>query len=117
MSRTNAAGARRMTVPPRTHPETPPMPLTSSHCRAFGYDADASWAKLPPGIRWPEVAGVASDSRDNVFVFNRGPHPVLVFAPDGAFLRSWGEGGFVRPHGITIGPDDSVYCCDDSGHT
>ena len=24
---------------------------------------------------------------------------------------------FTRPHGITIGPDDSVYCTDDCGHT
>jgi hypothetical protein len=28
----------------------------------------------------------------------------------------WG-GLFTRPHGITIGPDDSVYCVDDLDHT
>src|SRR5437667_128560 len=37
---------------------------------------------------------------------------------DGGFLRSWGEGLFsLRTHGITIGPDDSVYCVDDGGHS
>src|SRR5262249_52037072 len=36
---------------------------------------------------------------------------------DGAFLSSWGEGQFIRPHGITIGPDDSVWCTDDMDHT
>src|SRR5262249_266542 len=61
-------------------------------CRDFGYVADDHWAKLPPGYSWPEVAGVATDSRDNVFVFNRGEHPVVVFDRAGNFLRSWGEG-------------------------
>ena len=43
------------------------------------------------------------------YVFNRGEHPLIVFDRDGRFLRSWGEGLFVRPHGIIIGPDDTVY--------
>ncbi len=32
-------------------------------------------------------------------------------------MKSWGEGIFARPHGITIGPDDAVYCTDDLDHT
>jgi DNA-binding beta-propeller fold protein YncE len=31
-------------------------------------------------------------------------------------LQAWGEGQFVRPHGIWIGPDDMVYLTDDNGH-
>jgi DNA-binding beta-propeller fold protein YncE len=85
-------------------------------CREFGYAADDCWAKLPPGVTWLEVAAVATDSRDRVFVFNRGDHPLLVFDPDGNLLASWGEGLFVRPHGLTIRPDNSVYCTDDLGH-
>jgi DNA-binding beta-propeller fold protein YncE len=84
--------------------------------REFGFAADDRWAKLPPGITWSEVAAVATDSRDRVFVFNRGDHPVLVFEPDGTLVASWGEGLFVRPHGLTIGSDDAVYCTDDLGH-
>jgi DNA-binding beta-propeller fold protein YncE len=72
---------------------------------------------LPDGWRFVEVAGVAVDSRDRVFVFNRGEHPLLVFDRDGRFLSSWGEGLFARAHGLTIGPDDSVYCTDDLDHT
>jgi DNA-binding beta-propeller fold protein YncE len=91
------------------------IPPTTT-CRDFGYVVDDHWAKLPPRIRWTEVAGVAVDARDRVFVFNRGDHPVIVFDRDGNALNMWGEGHFKRPHGITIGPDDSVYCTDDQAH-
>ncbi len=40
-----------------------------------------------------------------------------VFDRDGSPLGSWGEGLFARPHGIFIGPDDTVYCTDDFDHT
>jgi DNA-binding beta-propeller fold protein YncE len=86
-------------------------------CRQFGYEADDHWAKLPPGLRWTEVAAVTTDSQDRVFAFARGEHRVVVFDRDGSFLTSWGEGQFGRPHGITIGPDDAVYCSDDLDHT
>src|SRR5262245_9029780 len=83
----------------------------------FRFEADADWPRRPEGFSWLEVAAVACDSRDRVYLFNRGEHPVMVFDHDGTFLYTWGEGMFVRPHGLTIGPDDSVYCTDDSDHT
>ena len=83
----------------------------------FRYSANDQWAQIPSGWDWNEVTAVAVDSRDRVLVFNRGEHPVLVFERDGKFVTSWGEGLFARPHGITIGPDDSVYCTDDLDHT
>src|SRR5262245_58225514 len=86
-------------------------------CRDFGYTADDHWAKLPHDWSWTEVADVATDSRDRVFVFSRGEHPLMVFDRDGRFLTSWGEGLFARPHGIFVGPDDAVYCTDDRDHT
>jgi DNA-binding beta-propeller fold protein YncE len=86
-------------------------------CREFGYEADDHWAKLPAGWSWMEVAGVATDTQDRVYVFSRGEHPVTIFNRDGSFVASWGEGLFTRPHGITIGPDDAVWCADDRDHT
>ena len=83
----------------------------------MGYAVVAGWGELPAGWDFVEVAGVAADSRDRVFAFNRGEHPVIIFDRDGRFLESWGEGLFTRAHGLTIGPDDSVYCTDDLGHT
>ncbi len=75
------------------------------------------WGKLPEGWRFVEATAVAVDRTDNVYVFNRGDHPVIVFDREGAFLRSWGEGLVGRAHGITIGPDDAVWLTDDGHHT
>lgn len=83
----------------------------------FQYEADADWAKLPAGPSWSEATAVAVDSHDRVFVFGRCPHRVTIFDRDGDFVSTWGEGTFARSHGITIGPDDAVYCTDDLDHT
>ena len=83
----------------------------------FTYRAVANWAQWPDDWTVSEVTGVATDSQDRVYVFNRGDHPVAVFDPSGTLLFSWGEGLFHRPHGIWIGPDDAVYCTDDLDHT
>ncbi|MBM4072477.1 MAG: hypothetical protein FJ271_26645 [Planctomycetes bacterium] len=83
----------------------------------YCYEPVPNWEKLPAGWSFREVAGVAADSKDRVFVFNRGEHPVIILNRDGSFAGSWGEGVFARPHGITIGPDDAVYCTDDLDHT
>jgi DNA-binding beta-propeller fold protein YncE len=90
------------------------MAVTES---VLGFKAIEGWGTLPEGWRFVEATSVAVDRRDQVHVFNRGPHPVIVFDRDGAFLRSWGEGQFSRPHGITVGPDDTLWLTDDGNHT
>jgi DNA-binding beta-propeller fold protein YncE len=81
------------------------------------YAVVPGWGKLPDGWSFIEATAVAVDSQDNVFVYNRGAHPVIIFDRHGKFLRSWGEGMTSRAHGITIGPDDTVWLTDDGNHT
>jgi DNA-binding beta-propeller fold protein YncE len=81
------------------------------------YEVIENWGKLPDGWRYGEVAAVGVDSKDNVYVFARSEHPMMVFDSDGNFLRSWGEGLFKRPHGVHLAPDDTIYCTDDGDHT
>jgi hypothetical protein len=83
----------------------------------FRYEVKMDWAKLPEGWSFHEVADVAVDSKDRVYVFSRGKHPLIVFDREGNFLSSWGEGVFKRPHGVTVGPDETLYCADDGDHT
>jgi hypothetical protein len=71
----------------------------------YRYGVVEGWGELPPGMSFYEATAVCVDSKDNVYVFNRGAHPVIVFDRDGNFLRSWGEDiGFTRAHGASIGP-------------
>ena len=81
------------------------------------YEVIEGWEQLPQGWSFVEVAGVATDSQDRVYAFNRGDHPMIIFDGDGTFIESWGEGVFTNPHGIYIGPDDRVYCADNFDHT
>lgn len=70
------------------------------------YEVRQGWEQLPEGWSFVEVAGVATDSKDRVYAFNRGAHPMVVFDRDGKFLNAWGEGVFTNAHGIFIGADD-----------
>jgi hypothetical protein len=85
----------------------------------FKYEVVDGWGRVPEGLRLgPDIPGVATDSQDRVYVFNRSEHPVVVFESDGRFLGTWGENVFSgRPHGITITLDDIVWCTDDLDHT
>ncbi|MBV8736780.1 MAG: hypothetical protein JO007_05890 [Alphaproteobacteria bacterium] len=76
-----------------------------------------TWAKLPEEIVLGDVAAVGVDRNDRVYAFNRGEHPIAVFDAEGNLLRSWGEGVFTRPHGVHMGPDDTIWLTDDGDHT
>ena len=46
------------------------------------------WAKLPPGYQFGDVAAVGIDSKDRVYAFNRGEHPMIVLDREGHFIAS-----------------------------
>ena len=83
----------------------------------FAFIHMTDWYSLPDDYVIGEVAGVAVAPNGNVYAFNRGPHPIIIFDKDGKFISSWGDGVFKSPHGITIGFDERVYCVDEGDHT
>ena len=83
----------------------------------YKYELVDGWAKCPEGWSFADICGLSIDSQDRVYILNRGDHPVMVFDREGNLLTSWGEGFFKRAHGSYIGPDDAIYCTDDSSHT
>lgn len=78
---------------------------------------DEGWGSIPSGFEFGDVGGVAVGPSDEVYVFNRGPHPMIVMDRSGEVIGSWGEGVFTRPHGLHLGPDGTLYCTDDGDHT
>ena len=87
------------------------------------YEVVDGFFRRPKGWTFVDVADVAVDPDDNVYVFSRGTHPVMVFDRDGRFLDAWGEMGsmganaFTFPHGISVGIDGFVYTADSRDHT
>ena len=53
---------------------------------AYRYRVVENWAQLPEGWEFKDVGAVAVDSKDRVYVFNRGEHPMMVFDREGNFL-------------------------------
>ena len=81
------------------------------------FDVVEGWGGVPEGWELTMVPGVAVDSKDRVYVFCRGTHPVVVFNREGRFLRSWGDGVFTTPHFIHIDRGDNVWLVDSGDHT
>ncbi|MBH60371.1 MAG: peptidylglycine alpha-amidating monooxygenase [Dehalococcoidia bacterium] len=81
------------------------------------YSPVPNWCKLPYGMTFKnDATSVAVDSKDNVYVFCRGPVPLFIFDSEGNYINSWGEGEFLRPHGICVDKNDDLYLIDDQGH-
>lgn len=83
------------------------------------------WAEMPTGLSWGQVIGVEPGPDGNLYVLHRcfegscidrDEPPILVFEPSGEFVRGWGEGLFIRPHGFHIDPEGNVWTTDDRAH-
>jgi hypothetical protein len=81
--------------------------------------------KLPPGMNFGEVPGVAVNSKGHIFVFTRsnssnGPAyaptaaQLLEFGPDGGLIGEIGKGlyGWSFAHSVRIDKDDNIWAID-----
>jgi DNA-binding beta-propeller fold protein YncE len=83
---------------------------------ALNYHSVEGWAKLPAGWNLGECSGVTVDQDDNVWVFNRGPHPVIQFDKSGRMLRAWTEVPVKSSHGIRVDSEGNLWLIDVAGH-
>jgi len=84
----------------------------------------AGWAKMPEGRAWGSTSALDVDRNGNLWVFERcGANscaesalaPILQFDPAGKFVRGYGAGLFVFPHGIHADRDGNIWVADASG--
>ena len=67
---------------------------------------------LPDGVNFGGVAAIAINSKGHIFVYNRGPHPLMEFTPEGRFVRFMAEGMIQLAHGIRIDSEDNIWITD-----
>jgi len=72
--------------------------------------------KLPRGFALAECSAVALNSKGELFLFHRGPRPILCFGADGKLLRAWGDDVLKIPHGLRVDRDDNVWVTDVGVH-
>jgi len=95
------------------------------------YDSTPNLLKLPEHLYLGEAAGVATNSKGNIFVYTRtgttlaseggsrtfthGGARLFEFAPNGTYLREIGQGlyGFVFAHAVRIDPQDNIWVVDE----
>ena len=71
------------------------------------YEADHGWGQLPDGIAWGNTHGVTIDDDGLIYIKHQSnaPEPVdaiVVFDPDGKYVRSFGKEYHGGGHGIDI---------------
>lgn len=81
------------------------------------YVVDKSWPSAVLDAPLIDVVALAVDAADNVYVFNRGKNPIVVFDAAGRLQDRWGAGIFTEPHGLHLGPQGDLYCVDYGDHT
>src|SRR5579872_2539777 len=88
------------------------------------FRAVADFLKMPADMYLGEVAGVATDSKGDVYVFSRGnttgpaygaaAAQLLEFGPDGKFMREIGHNLYAWSfaHAVRIDPHDNIWAID-----
>src|SRR5581483_6105186 len=100
----------------------------------IAYDSTPNLLKMPEHLYLGEAAGVATNSKGNIFVytrtgsssavlggsrtFTRGGARLFEFAPNGNFVREIGQGmyGFLFAHVVRIDPQDNIWVVDEGSN-
>jgi DNA-binding beta-propeller fold protein YncE len=83
----------------------------------FQYKFDETWTTKINSMGLGDLCGIAVDSMNRLYLFNRGKDPVIIVDEQGDFITSWGHNIFSRPHGICVDKNYHVYCTDVGDHT
>jgi DNA-binding beta-propeller fold protein YncE len=102
-----------------------PLARAQQSAPEIQFDSVPDFLKLPPGMNFGEVPGVAVDSKGDVYVFTRsnsanGPAygaaaaQLLEFGPKGEFMREIGKGLYAwsEAHSVRIDKDDNIWAID-----
>jgi hypothetical protein len=104
--------------------------IAQTSAAEIAFDTNADLLKMPANTFLGEVAGVATNSRGNIFVYTRTGHPyatlgdsrtfyhagsrLFEFTSSGAFVRELGQDlyGFNAAQGLRVDPQDNIWAID-----
>ncbi len=98
--------------------------MQATPVKEIAYDADPDFLKLPDGLYFGEVAGVAVNSKGHVFAFSRGgtvgpafgaaASQLFEFDRSGAFVREIGKGLYAMSyaHSVRVDRADNIWIVD-----
>lgn len=76
---------------------------------AHTYESIANWCKLPEGRQTlgPTHGGIVEDKNGNIyFTMDGGPSAIMVYKPDGTFVRALGDESLTGIHGLCINDEN-----------
>jgi sugar lactone lactonase YvrE len=97
--------------------------LPSAYAQDNPYREDG-WAKLPDGRKLGQTTAIGIDPEGNIWLFERcganscaGSNiaPIVKFDASGKYVKSFGAGMFVFPHGMHVDKDGNVWVADADG--
>ena len=94
-----------------------PDPAQMEDAPDLGYHPVPHGLEIPADQEMGAPSSVVWTTKNTLLVFNRGPNPLMEFNPDGSFVRSWGQGEYIRPHGLRLDPDGNIWATDVNGNT
>ena len=95
-----------------------PDPAQMEQAPDLGYKPVPDGLVLPAETKMGAPSSVAFDAEGHLLVFTRGERPLMTFdAKSGALVRAWGDGMYVRSHGMRIDPQGNIWTTDVNGHT
>ena len=94
-----------------------PDPAQMEDAPDLGVRAVEHGLKIPDDLEMGAPSSVVWTAENRILVFNRGPDPLMEFEANGDFVRSWGQGDYLRPHGMRLDPEGNIWTTDVNGHT
>lgn len=83
---------------------------------AITFVAQKPFLQLPAGFVLGECSAVAVNQKGEIYLFHRGPRPILCFDANGKLLRAWGDDLIKSAHGLRLDRDENVWVTDVVGH-
>src|SRR5437867_2050300 len=94
------------------------MCLATASAQLLPHKLVPNWPQLPKGINFGECSGVDVDRNDNVWIFNRGAHPLIQLDKNGNLLQAFDEKALrIRSaHGVRVDREGNIWVIDVKGH-